>query len=390
MKFEFDEVQNRRNTNSLKWDVAENELPMWVADMDFKTAPAIRKAMQKRLDGGIFGYSDLTDEWYEAYQKWWKTRHDFDIKKEWLVFATGVIPGLSSAVRKLTTPGENVVIMTPVYNIFYNSILNNGRNVLESELKYDGENYEIDFEDLEEKLSNPQTSLMFLCNPHNPVGKIWNKETLARIGELCKKHYVTVISDEIHCDLVAPGQKYVPFATASETCKEISVTCIAPTKAFNIAGLHTAAVVAANPSLRHKMWRQLNTDEVGEPNAFSVDVAVAAFNEGGEWLDALREYIQDNKKTVVEFINNNIPELKIVSTDATYLLWIDCAKLGDNVEDLAQFIRKKTGLYLTAGKVYGNPGKNFMRMNVACPRTLVNDGLNRLKKGIELFKQERQ
>jgi cystathionine beta-lyase len=287
-------------------------------------------------------------------------------------------------VRKLTTPAEKVVLMTPVYNIFFNSVLNNGRQVLESPLVYDGEQYHIDFAGLEEKLSDPQTSLLILCNPHNPVGKIWDRETLAQIGALCKKHHVLVLSDEIHCDLTDPGCAYVPFAAASDDCRENSVTCIAPTKAFNMAGLQTSAVVVPNPVIRHKVWRGLNTDEVAEPNAFAVDAAVAAFTEGGEWLDQLRAYLYGNKQRVREYVSASIPQLKIVPSNATYLLWLDCRAVAP-AEELAAFIRKETGLYLSAGGQYGGDGGQFLRLNTACPRTTLEDGLQRLKQGIDAF-----
>ncbi len=382
MKYDFDKAVNRRGTSSLKWDVADNELPMWVADMDFQTAPEIQEAIMKRAGHGVFGYSIIPDEWYQAYMDWWKKYHNFTIEKEWLIFCTGVIPAISSAVRKLTTPAENVVIQTPVYNIFFNSILNNGRNVLENKLKYDGNRYSMDWEDLEEKLANPQTSLMILCNPQNPVGEIWDRETLSRIGELCKKYHVTVISDEIHCDLTAPGKEYTPFASVSDTCREISVTCIAPTKTFNIAGLQTAAVVVPDELLRHKMWRRLNTDEVAEPNAFAVDAAIAAFTHGREWLDELREYIQANKNRVVEFIAEELPMLRVVSTDVTYLLWIDCHKVTDDSVEFTKYIRRETGLYISEGREYGGDGRYFVRMNMACTKATLEDGLARLKQGV--------
>ena len=253
----FDQKVNRRNTGCMKWDVADNELPMWVADMDFETAPAVKKALIERAQQGVFGYTLIMDDWYEAYQNWWKNRHHFQIEKEWLIFCTGVVPAISSIVRKMTTVAENVVVMTPVYNIFFNSIYNNGRNILESQLVYEEGSYHIDYADLEEKLANPQTSLLILCNPHNPIGKIWNKETLKRIGDLCVKHHVLVLSDEIHCDLTAPGKDYIPFASVSENCRKNSITCVAPTKAFNIAGIQTAAVIVPDPTIRHRVNRGL-------------------------------------------------------------------------------------------------------------------------------------
>ena len=380
--YDFDTPVDRRGTASLKWDVAENELPMWVADMDFQTAPEIRQALMERMAHGVFGYSVVPERWYEAYIQWWKTRHGYTMERDWLIFCTGVVPAISSIVRKLTTPAEKVLIQTPVYNIFFNSILNNGRQVLESPLRYDGEAYGIDFADLEEKLSDPQTTLMILCNPHNPVGKIWDAETLRRIGALCKKYNVVVVSDEIHCDLTDPGTGYVPFASVSEECRENSITCIAPTKAFNMAGLQTAAVSVPNPVLRHKVWRGLNTDEVAEPNAFAVEAAVAAFTRGGGWLDALRSYLYGNKQRAAEFIHEELPSIHLVPSQATYLLWLDCGRLGMSGEEIAETIRRETGLYLSEGSQYGSTGENFLRLNIACPRTVLEDGLRRLKAGI--------
>lgn len=383
MKYDFDAVINRRGTDSVKWNVGKNELPMWVADMDFRLAPEIEKAIKKRMDHGVFGYSVIPDEWYEAYINWWKTRHGFKMKKEGLVFCTGVVPAISSIVRKLTTPNENVVIQTPVYNVFFNSVLNNGCRVLESPLIYKNGRYSMDFDDLEKKFSDPQTTLMILCNPQNPAGKIWDRKTLEKVGDLAKKHAVTVVSDEIHCDITEPGKNYVPFASVSEVCREISVSCIAPTKAFNMAGMKSAAVYAENPLLRHKVWRALNTDEIAEPNSFACIAAIAAFSEGGEWLDALRGYISGNRKRVYEFVKKEIPEISVVKSDATYLLWLDISKTGMESTEVAAKIREKTGLFLTAGSIYGKAGRYFLRMNIACPKTLLEDGLNRLKKGIK-------
>ena len=378
----FDEPVDRRGTHSLKWDVKDNELPMWVADMDFRTAPEVIEALEKRVQHGVFGYSIIPDEWNEAYCGWWEKRHHFHIEKDWLIFATGVVPILSSVVRKLTTPGENVLIQTPVYNIFFNSIVNNGRNVLQCPLGYKEGEYSIDFEALEEDLALPQTTMMILCNPHNPVGKIWDRDTLARIGELCHKHHVIVVSDEIHCDITDPGKEYVPFASASDICRDISITCVAPTKTFNMAGLQTAAAIVSDPFLRHKVNRGLNTDEVAEPNAFAIWAAVAAFNKGGEWLDALREYLYENKQLVKEFVEKELRDVRLVPSEATYLLWLDCAEICSDSRSLAESIREKTGLYLSDGVQYGSTGETFLRLNIACPRARLEEGLKRLKEGI--------
>ncbi len=384
MAYDFDEVIDRRNTGSLKWDVAENELPMWVADMDFKTAPEIADAILKRVKHGVFGYSVTGEDWSEAIINWWKKRHALQIKSEWLIFCTGIVPAISSIVRKLTTPNENVLVQTPVYNIFFNSIVNNGCRPVENELIYKNGEYSVDFDDLEKKLSDPQTALMILCNPHNPIGKIWDKETLERIGELCFKHHVTVIADEIHCDLTDPGEEYTPFASVSEKCRNNSITCIAPTKAFNIAGLQTAAVFVPDENLRHKVNRGLNTDEVAEPNVFAALAAETAFKYGEKWLDELRVYLYENKKIVADYLSENLPEIKLVPSKATYLLWLDCSGLAGKNEDLAREIRKKTGLYLSSGGAYRGNGGKFLRMNIACPKEVLKDGLERLKRA---FKQ---
>lgn len=390
-KYDFDKVIDRRGTWSYKWDIKENkfpienELPMWVADMDFETAPEIKEVLKKRADHGVFGYGIVPDEWYDAITGWWEKRHDFHIEKDWLMFCTGVVPAISSIVRKITTPGENVLVQTPVYNIFFNSIKNNGRNVVENPLSYNGSTYEIDWRDLEKKLSDPQTTLMILCNPQNPSGKLWDHDTLFRIGELCDMHHVTVLSDEIHCDLTDPGCEYYPFASVSSLCRKISITCIAPTKAFNIAGLQTAAIFVPDPVLRHKVWRGINTDEVAEPNAFAIDAAIAAFTKGADWLDALRGYIYENKNTVRRFLEEELNCIRLVTGTATYLLWLDCSQVAEDSERLAAYIRKETGLYLSAGSHYGGNGSMFLRMNIACPRSSLMDGLNRLKKGIERY-----
>lgn len=413
MKYDFDSVTDRRQTASLKWDIGENELPMWVADMDFKAAPEVIEAMKKRLEHGVFGYSVIPEEWYLSYQNWWKGRHHFMIEREWLVFCTGVVPALSSCVRKLTTPGENVLVQTPVYNIFFNSIRNNGRNILTSPLVLKDGNYEMDFEDLEKKLSDPQTTLLLLCNPQNPSGKIWDKDTLKKLGELCGKYHVTVVSDEIHCDLTEPGKEYVPFASASDICKKISVTCISASKAFNLAGMQSAAVMIPDENLRHKVWRALNTDEAAEPNAFAVVSTVAAFEKGGDWLDELRSYIAENRKIVENHLSKHLPELHLIKGDATYLLWMDAREVNEQFADklagslaetsdvqkscdhqenssmnLADFIRKETGLYLSDGEEYGEAG--FLRMNIACPKSVLCDGLERLEKGIRKIKNPKK
>ena len=387
MDFRFDDITDRRGTGSLKWDVAENELPMWVADMDFPAAPCIRRAIEKRAAHGVFGYGILPDAWYGAYRRWWGEHHGLEIRDEELIFVTGVIPALSTAVRKFTTPAEKIVIQTPVYNIFFNSIINNGRRVLENPLIYENGEFRMDFEDLETKLSDPLTTMMILCNPQNPAGRIWSREELARLGSLCRKHHVLVFSDEIHCDLAAPGRAYVPFASVDETCRMNSITALAPTKAFNIAGINSAAVFVPEEGLRQRMDRALNTDEVAEPNAFAVDATLAAFSdEGWEWLSALRDYVEGNKQAVYAFVRKELPDVCAVPQDATYLMWLDVSRYTADSRALQRFIREKTGLFVSAGDMYGGIGNRFLRLNVACPRSVLEDGLDRLRRGLEQWR----
>lgn len=382
MTYDFDRPLDRRGTHATKWDVGPGELPMWIADMDFPTAPEIQASILERAAHGAYGYTDVPEEWYGAISGWWQTRHNFPMEKDWLIFSTGVVPTISSVVRKLTTPGEKVLTMTPVYDIFFHSIENNGRNVLESPLSYENGVYHICWADLEAKLADPQTTLMILCNPHNPVGAIWNRETLGRIGTLCRKHHVVVLSDEIHCDLTDPGYDYTPFASVSEDCRQNSITCIAPTKTFNLAGLQTSAAVVPDPVLRHKVWRALNTDEVAEPNCFATEAAIAAFTRGGPWLDALRTYLAENKRLARAYLGKALPQLRPVPSHGTYLLWLDCGSVTEDAQSLSALLRKKTGLILSPGNVYRGNGARFLRMNLACPRSRMMDGLQRLKRGI--------
>lgn len=383
MKYDFDKTINRRNTNSYKWNVAKNELPLWVADMDFETAPCVKDAITKRALHGVFGYTEISSEWTESYKYWWKKRHSLEIKSDWLIFCTGIVPAISTCVRKLTTPAEKVLIQTPVYNIFFKSIENNGRFVVESPLDYEKETgtYKMNFTQLEKDLSDPQISLMILCNPHNPCGNIWKKEELQKIGELCYKYDVKVISDEIHCDIVKPGNTYIPFASVSQTCRDISVTCIAPTKCFNLAGINSAAVVIPNEFLRHKVWRALNTDEVAEPNAFAVDATVAAFTNGEDWLNQLNTYLWENRQISEEFISKKLSKykLKVIKAEATYLLWVDVSETGLNGECFSEKLRKQTGLYISSGIQYGKTGENFIRINLACPKSVLIEALERLE-----------
>lgn len=388
--YDFDRIIDRRGTASYKWDIKDGELPLWVADMDFEAAPPIKDAIIKRAQHGVFGYNIVPDKWFDAYINWWRDRHHLEMDRSSLIFCTGVVPAISSTVRKLTTPGDNVVILTPVYNIFFNSIINNGCKVLEIPLEYKTgqvgmltqvveEPYEINFKLLEEALALKETKLLIFCNPHNPAGRIWTSEELAKVGELCAKHNVTVLSDEIHCDITDPGKEYIPFALASETCRNISITAISASKAFNLAGLQSAAVYVPNSELRNKINRALNTDEVAEPNSFAVDACIAAFTEGGPWLEALKDYLYENKKYAKQFISKNMPIIKVVPSKATYLMWVDIAKTRLDGDTFADRLRKQTGLYINGGNEYGIAGKRFVRINLACPRPILEDAMNRLK-----------
>lgn len=369
----------------MKWDVEKEELPMWVADMDFATAPCVSEALINRAKHGVFGYTIVPDIWYEAIINWWKRRHSFTIDKSWLQFCTGIVPAISCIVKRVTNLGDRVAVLTPAYDIFYHSIENAGRTVAECKLNYSDGKYGIDFENLEEALSHPLTTMLIFCNPHNPTGNVWTKEEIAKVGALCKKHGVVVLSDEIHCDLTLPNYNYIPFASVNEDCAQNSITCISASKAFNIAGLQSAAVVVPDGHLREKVVRGLNSDEVAEPNCFAIEGTVAAFNKGEEWLEELRKYLAQNRKRVGDYLSENLPEVKVIPANATYLVWIDCSAVTDNSDGLCEFIREKTGLILSSGKQYRGDSSTFVRMNTACNRARLQDGLERFVKGVKQY-----
>lgn len=377
--YNFDKLANRKNTYSLKWDVKEDELPMWVADMDFLVAPFIKKAIKKRVEIGAYGYSLIPEEFYESIRCWYFRRHQVEFQREWMIYSSGVVAAISSMVRRLTNVGDNVIVQAPTYNIFYNSILNNKRVVLSNDLIYKNGAFAIDFVDLEKKMSLKNTTLMILCNPHNPIGKIWKKEELEKIGELARKHGVLVISDEIHCDLLDPGYEYVPFASINDVNRDISITCVAGSKTFNIAGLQSACLIIPNEDLRKNVNRGLNNDEVAEPNFFSMDANIAAFSQGDKWVDELCAYIYRNKQYFYSFIKAELPKLYVIEGHATYLVFIDISEYSTDAIAFCHDLREKTGLYLSDGTEYGGIGNRFVRINLATSLDNVKDACRRLK-----------
>ena len=385
--YNFSKLTNRKETDSLKWDVAKHELPMWVADMDFETLPEVKQVLIKRAEHGIFGYAAPTDSYYQSVIHWLGTRHDFHVEKDWIIPTPGIVTALKLAVRAYTKPSDNVMIMKPVYYPFDASIQLNGRTVIECPLSFNGKQYICDFDVFEQQIVQNNVKMFILCHPHNPIGKIWSQETLQRIGDLAAQYHVVVVSDEIHCDIVTPGKEYVPFASVSQTNLMNSITCIAPTKTFNLAGLQTSCIVVPNAILRHKVNRAINTDEVAEPNSFAITASITAFEKGGKWLEELKSYIESNKQMAHAYIKTYLPELHVTPSEATYLLWIDCSHVCKNSLELVEFIRSTTGLYLSSGEEYGKNAKSFIRMNIACPQERLNDGLKRLRQGIGNYKK---
>ncbi|MBR1748021.1 MAG: pyridoxal phosphate-dependent aminotransferase [Clostridia bacterium] len=382
MRYDFDAPIERIGTDSLKWDVRENELPMWVADMDFAVCPEIKRALEKKLDSDVYGYQIIPPAFGRAISAWWRDRHGWEPDPDKVIFCTGVVPALTTLVKCLTNVGDNVVVLTPVYNIFFHSIENMGRHTFESALSYDGD-YRIDWRDLEKKLAHPYTTMMILCNPHNPTGQVWTKEELDRIGELCHKYGVRVVSDEIHCDLTLPGVRYLPYGS-TKYGKE-AVVCVSASKAFNLAGLQGSAVIVEDERLFERVERALNAHEVAEPNLLAVTGTVAAFTQGAEWLDQLRTYLYENRLLVEKRLQEELPSVRVVQQKATYLMWIDVGAVTDDSVALCKHIRRTTGLWITPGAQYRGNGSTFVRVNIACPRSLVQDGVTRFVQGVSSY-----
>ena len=383
MKYNFDEIVPRRNSNSYKWDLAPNDdvLPFWVADMDFRTAPPVIEALEKRVRHGIFGYTKVPQAYYDAITSWFERRHDFAFQQEWTLYTTGVVPALSAIIKALTVPGDKVILQTPVYNCFFSSIRNNDCEVACNQLIYKDNTYFIDFEDLEKKASDPKAKLLLLCSPHNPAGRVWRREELTRIGEICMKNDVIVVSDEIHCDLVFQGYKHISYASLCNDFLQQSVTCTAPSKTFNIAGLHTANIHAADKSIRSKIDKALNINEVCEINPFGVDALIAAYNEGEEWMEALKVYLYDNYLFLKDYFAQHFSQFPVIQLEATYLVWVDCAALQQPSTVIAEKLLAKANVQVNPGAMYGVGGDHFIRINIACPREILAKGLNKVVSG---------
>lgn len=378
MKYDFDKTIDRRATNSYKWDSApEGVLPMWVADMDFRTASAIIDALQKRVAHGIFGYTRVPDAYYDAVTSWFSRRHGWDIDREWIIYTSGVVPAVSAVIKALTVPGDKVIVQTPVYNCFFSSIRNNGCEIVSNPLRRAADTYEMDFDALERCAADPRAKVMLLCNPHNPAGRVWTPDELTRLGNICLRNGVTVVADEIHCELVYQGFKYTPFASLSDAFLHRSVTCVSPSKAFNIAGLQIANIVAFDNDLRSRIDKAININEVCDVNPFGVAATIAAYNEGEEWLNQLVDYLHGNYEAMAEFCRRELPEFPITRLEGTYLVWMDCSSLGMSSDALEHALLDDARLWLNAGTMYGAEGEGYMRWNIACPRSVMLDGLNR-------------
>lgn len=379
--FDFDTVINRRGTNSYKWDIVKEEdvIPLWVADMDFKAAPAILEALKKRVEHGVFGYTLVPDSYYEAIINWFARRHNWQIDRSWIIYTTGVVPAVSCAIKALTLPGEKVLIQTPDYNCFFSSIKNNGCEVAENELVRRGDSYEVDFEDFERQCADEKTTVFLLCNPHNPAGRVWTKEELERMNDICLTHGVRVISDEIHCELVMPGHRFTPFAAISDACRDNSVVLNSPTKAFNIAGLQIANIICANPAMRRRIDRAVNINEVCDVNPFGVVALQAAYNESEEWLDSLNHYIWGNYLALKEFIAKELPRLEVARLEGTYLAWVDIKATGLTSDEAYEKLMKEGRVYVNSGTMYGRrAGEGYLRINLACPRATLLEGMKRM------------
>ncbi|MBP8038609.1 MAG: pyridoxal phosphate-dependent aminotransferase, partial [Prevotella sp.] len=329
MKYNFDKQIERRGTNSYKWDLPKEDdvIPMWVADMDFQTAPCIIEALKKRVEHGVFGYTLVPDSYFEAITNWFKRRHNWQIDRSWILYTSGVVPALTASLQALTMPGEKVLIQTPAYNCFFTSIMNCGCQVEETALKREGNSFVMDFEDFERKCADPKVTVFVLCNPHNPSGRVWSKEELLHINDICTRNGVKIISDEIHCELIMPEYTFTAFASISDECRDNSITLNSPSKSFNIAGLQIANIICSDKTIRQRIDRALNINEVCDVNPFGVIALQEAYNNGEEWLDELNEYLYGNYKALKEFFSEYLPKLEVIRLEGTYLVWIDISRI---------------------------------------------------------------
>ena len=378
MKYNFDELIERRGTNCVKWDESPSPevIPLWVADMDFRVAPAIQKALQQRVEHGVFGYNIVPESYYEAVISWFHRRHQWDIQRSWILYTTAVVPAMSCVIKALTMPGEKVLILSPAYNCFFSSIKNNGCEVLESPLKAVDDSFEVDFDDFEAKCADEKTTLFLLCNPHNPSGRVWTREELQRMYDICQQHGVKVVSDEIHCELVMPGHQFVPFGTITDNC----VVMNSPSKNFNTAGLQIANIICSHPSWRRRIDRAININEVCDVNPFGIVALQAAYNESEDWIDELNQYLWGNYQLLRDFIGENLPQWKVCRLEGTYLPWVDISAMGITSQELCDRLLAEAKVWINPGTMYGpQTGEGYVRFNIAIQRSRLLDALQRIK-----------
>ena len=388
MKYDFSKLTQRHDTNSYKWDSAPSSdiIPLWVADMDFETFPGIVEALRKRVAHGIFGYTRVPDSYYESVCRWFGERHGWQIGQGDIIYTSGVVPAISAVIKALTLPGDQVIVQGPVYNCFYSSIRNNGCEMVSNSLIYNKVTlrYEIDFDDLDKKLSHERARLFLLCNPHNPGGRVWSREELMRVAELCQKHGVRVVSDEIHCELTLHENRYTPFGSLPDELSYGSITCCSPSKAFNIAGLQIANIVCRDPKVRERIDRAININEVCDVNPFGVIALQAAYtDEGYEWLTQLRAYLTANYDLLLERFAADMPHLPVMRMEGTYLAWVDCSALKETSEEIEERLMKENRVWVNAGGMYGKEGEHFIRINMACPWERLEEGLRRIANGVK-------
>lgn len=387
MEYDFSRPTDRRGTDSYKWDSAPETdiIPLWVADMDFETFPCITEALQRRVAHGIFGYTRVPEAYYEAVCNWFGKRHGWHINREDIIYTSGVVPAVSAVIKALTLPGDQVIVQGPVYNCFFSSIRNNGCETVSNSLIYNKEElrYEIDFDDLERKLAHERARLMLICNPHNPGGRVWTRDELTRVAELCHKYGVRVVSDEIHCELTLYDNEYVPFGSLPDELSHGSITCCSPSKAFNTAGLQIANIVCRDAEVRNRIDRAININEVCDVNPFGVIALQAAYSdEGYEWLTQLRAYISSNYDLLRERFARELPKCKVMRMEGTYLAWIDCSELHISSDEIEEMLMHENKVWVNAGSMYGTEGAAFIRINMACTSELLNEGITRIVNGL--------